>query len=228
MNRFLLSALAATTFLAGGIAVAQMPRPSTPPSQPPGHDFLGALDTNKDGIITRAEFTADLEKRFATLDIDKNGVISVAERKSARDARQRERLDARFTALDSDKNNQISREEFLAAHDRRGPPEGAAPGPDGPPPPPDGERGFGGGRHGGDHGPGGFGMKDGRGPGFGPRPRGDEQAEVTKEQFMARPLRLFDILDSNDDGKITATERQAAQDRHGRFGGPDRQDAPGN
>lgn len=219
MNRFLLSALMATTLCAGGMAIAQASRPSAPPPPPPGHDFLAQLDSNKDGVITRAEFTADLEKRFAALDTDKNGVISAAERKSARDAKREEHVNARFAALDTDKNNQISREEFRAGAARRDGRDDAGFRADGPPPP--GRPGFEGRKDGDRRGPGG---NRGKGDFHGPR---DDQADVTKEQFMARPLRLFDILDSNDDGKITAAEREAARDRGGRdWGrpgpGPDR------
>ncbi|MET0180242.1 MAG: hypothetical protein ABW194_07150 [Novosphingobium sp.] len=43
-----------------------------------------AADTNGDGKLTRDEFNAAAELRFATADADKNGSITVAERQAAR------------------------------------------------------------------------------------------------------------------------------------------------
>jgi hypothetical protein len=50
--------------------------------------------------------------------------------------------------------------------------------------------------------------------------------DVTKEMFMRRALTRFDLLDSNDDGKITAAERDAARPFRGpgHGGGPARPD----
>ncbi|HEX7856003.1 MAG TPA: EF-hand domain-containing protein [Sphingobium sp.] len=217
MKRLLLSALVAGTFLAGGVAVAQN-QPAPPPPPHGGHGLFGLMDTNKDRVITRAEVTAELEKRFAALDTNKDGVISAAEWKAARDRKWEERLNERFNAMDTDKNGQISREEMRAAFDRRVEGRMADRGRDGAGPGSD--------MHGGDRrGPGGWGHGRGFGRGFGHGPQGD----VTKAQFMAGPLHLFDVLDSNHDGKISPAEREAAfalMHPMGPAMGPDRRDAP--
>ena len=45
---------------------------------------LGKYDANGDGVISKAEFLAQAEKRFAQRDIDGNGEISRDEMKAAR------------------------------------------------------------------------------------------------------------------------------------------------
>ncbi|MFN3798694.1 MAG: calcium-binding protein, partial [Sphingobium yanoikuyae] len=103
-----------------------------------------------------------------------------------------------FAALDSDKNGQISKAEFQAGHQPRadrGPEAGKPGGPDG--------KRWGGRGHGGP----GRGMMH-RGPGFGDA---DKDGTVTKAEFMAGPLAMFDKADANKDGKVTAEEMKAAR-----------------
>ena len=45
-----------------------------------------AADTNNDGAITQAEFTAGALTMFTAADADRNGTVTQAERKAARDA----------------------------------------------------------------------------------------------------------------------------------------------
>lgn len=58
----------------------------------PGGHRMGAMmmgrmaDTDKDGTITRAEFTNAALTRFNTVDADKNGTVTQAERKAAHEA----------------------------------------------------------------------------------------------------------------------------------------------
>jgi len=190
MNRLFLSALTACTILAGSaVALAQMPA-SQAQSSPRGHAFFEAVDANHDGVVTRAEATAAAEKRFAELDTNHDGKISQAERDAKRQAERARRTAERFAALDTDKNGQLSPQEF-------GAPREGGPGM--------GKGDSGGWRHG-RWGHGGWGQGGwGRGP----------QGDVTKTDFMAPMLRHFDMLDSNDDGKITAEERDAAMARFG-------------
>jgi Ca2+-binding EF-hand superfamily protein len=47
--------------------------------------MLGKMaDTNNDGAITQAEFTAAALKHFDTIDADHNGTVTAAERQAAR------------------------------------------------------------------------------------------------------------------------------------------------
>ncbi|MET0360671.1 MAG: EF-hand domain-containing protein, partial [Sphingobium sp.] len=142
--------------------------------------------------------------------------------------------DERFAAMDSDHNGQLSLAEFKAARGHG--PEGRRGGPDAD------SRGFEGRRFGGR----GFGRKAGHfdgtpshgGPG-GARPGPEagvqggpdggpaaKPVDVTREMFMRRALTRFDLLDSNDDGKITAAERDAVRAFRGpgHGGGPARPD----
>lgn len=48
-----------------------------------GHHFT-KMDTNKDGVITRAEFTAKTNKMFDKMDANKDGKITKAEGKAAK------------------------------------------------------------------------------------------------------------------------------------------------
>lgn len=200
MNRLLLSAMAAGTMFTGSaIALAQ----SAPPPPPPhGHRLFEEMDANHDGVVTRAEATALLEKRFAELDANHDGKISPEERQAKRQADRDRRRAERFAALDTDKNGQLSLQEFSAPRPERGP-DGNGPGLDGMGP---GGAHHGGMRHGGPK----FGW--GRGPDRGP------EGDVTKADFMRPGLTYFDLLDSNDDGKITMAERDAAMTHH--RGGP--------
>lgn len=38
------------------------------------------------------------------------------------------------------------------------------------------------------------------------------KGDMTREQFLARPMAMFDRVDTNKDGQITAAEREAAKD----------------
>lgn len=209
MNRYLLSAFAAGTICSGSLALAQV---LPPPPRGSGHMLFEVMDGNKDGVVTRSEVSSALEQRFAALDTNRDGSISPEERKAARDKMRERRTDERFAMIDANHDGQLSRAEFGAAHQR------PMPGPDGTPPPPGplGDRKDGPG-HGWHHragGPGGWG-----------KGQDDPEATVTKAEFMARPLALFDRMDSNKDGKITAAERAAAME-HFHRGQRDRSDTP--
>jgi Ca2+-binding EF-hand superfamily protein len=149
-----------------------------------GHMMFEMLDANKDGTVTRAEATAAAEKHFAEVDTNKDGVISQAERDAMR-ARMRDKM---FDLMDSDKNGQLSREEFRAAHEKMRAAKGER-----------GMQGMQGMHRGGHHG----GMRGG----------GMMKADTTKAQAVARAQAMFDRIDANRDGNITAAERDAARQK---------------
>lgn len=155
---------------------------------------MAMADANKDGNLTRAELSQALTARFAKMDTNGDGKITKEEREASRAAR----LDARFASLDADKNGQISKTEFAAGHegrmdgDRRGPGK-----PDGGPH-----------MHGAHmRGPGG-GMMGG---GMGGRADADKDGTLTRDEYMAGPLAMFDKADANKDGTVTAAEQQAVR-----------------
>ena len=77
-------------------------------------------DTNKDGVVDRAEWDAGQAARFAQLDADKDGRLSKDEMFPGRraDDRQLERQDRRFQRMDRDRDGVVSKAEFMAQADR--------------------------------------------------------------------------------------------------------------
>jgi hypothetical protein len=53
-------------------------------------DMFQEKDTNKDGKITKDEFTAECEKHFTTKDTNKDGVLTKEEVKTYKDAKHKE------------------------------------------------------------------------------------------------------------------------------------------
>jgi Ca2+-binding EF-hand superfamily protein len=182
-------------------------------------DHFAMLDTNKDGVVTRAELDAFRDKRRG-------------EMKTAMETRMKEHQTRAFDRLDANHDGTISREEFAAAMAPRpgGPGEGA-------PPPPGAMAGRDG--HGPmDRGPMGHdhmerhAMRDHmHGPMGGPAMMmgarwfdlvvDDHGGKVTLAEVKKGALTLFDRLDLNHDGTITPDERRMAfrgARWHGGFG----------
>lgn len=195
MIRKFMGTVAVSALFVGGLAVSHLALAQ------PGHDghrgergggVIAMADANKDGKVSKAELTAALDARFTKLDVNRDGKLTREDRELGRQAR----LDQRFAALDSDKSGQISKAEFAAGHQRLDRPDGDGPrGRDG--------RGFG--RHG-HHGFGKGGMFGGPGRGD-----ADKDGAVTRAEFLAGPLAMFDRADGNKDGFVTADEMQAAR-----------------
>lgn len=93
---------------------------------------------------------------------------------------------SQFARLDADNNGQLSREEMRAQRGERG------------------ERGHRGGR---DHrgGPGGHGGFEGA--------DANNDGNITRDEFLARPIAMFDRLDANSNGVIEASERPQRPER---------------
>jgi len=68
------------------------------------------------GPEKRAEIEAKVKEHFAAIDTNKDGVITREEADAYKTAKRQEMRDRMFTRLDADKNGQISREEFDASH----------------------------------------------------------------------------------------------------------------
>lgn len=193
MKKWMISAALGAMLVSGGIAVAQSDGVS-PPRGPM------AADANGDGALTKAEVTAGLDKAFAKLDANRDGQVTQEERQALRQMR----LDDRFAKLDTDRNGQISKAEFQAARDARKEARKDLRGE---------RRGDQVGRHGGHHGHhgrgGGMGLMGGRGA------DADKNGVLTRAEFMARPMAMFDRADANKDGKMTADEMKAARPARG-------------
>jgi hypothetical protein len=199
MLRKFFTTVAVGSLFVGGLAASHLAfaQPGADGARGPRGGMMAMADTNKDGKISKAELTAGLEARFAKMDVDKDGQLTQKDR----DLVRQQRMDARFAALDTDKNGQISKTEFAAGQQARADKRAEMRGPGGPE-----GRHMGKGHHRGGHrmmrgghgGPGGFGdaNKDGT---------------VTKAEFMAGPIAMFDKADSNKDGFVTADEMKAAR-----------------
>jgi hypothetical protein len=130
--------------------------------------------------VTRAEFVDQHVARLTALDTDRDGVVSVAEREAAVQARRVQHADSRFAKLDANGDGAVSRAEFEAARAARSKgqrPERAGRG-DGP------GRGIGGGR--------------------------GQAGPVTISDVAAKLGERFDTMDADHDGVVTPEERRAA------------------
>jgi len=198
MIRKFMTTVAVGSLFVGGLAASHLvfAQDGGPSPHGPRGGMMMMADANRDGTITKAELTAALEARFARLDANKDGKLTQEDRAILR----QQRLDERFAAMDTDKNGQISKAEFAAVHQGRDGGHDRMGKPDGPE-----GRGWG-------H----------RRPGHGDAGR---DGAITKAEFMARPLAMFDKADANHDGKVTAEEMKAAREAF-RDGWKDRKGQP--
>lgn len=194
MKKLFLAAALAGTMLGGAAFAGQAaPTDQTTPAAPGGHHGRGGMmaraDTNGDGMISRAEYMAQAEARFARM--DKNGD---AEHKITH-ADFMAKAEARFAKLDANGDGQISPDEMKAAMERMHERMGGRHGPGGHmmPPPPGGPGGPG--RH---------------GPGMLERLDTNHDGKISRDEMRAPVDRHFDKLDTNHDGFIDQAELDAA------------------
>ncbi|ATY31262.1 CREC-EF hand family protein [Sphingomonas psychrotolerans] len=132
------AALLGVPLLAGGAYAAQQAPAPAPQARPMGGDMLAKADTNNDGAVTKAEFLADTDARFARLDANEDGKISKEERPSGGEGRggrmmsrsdtdndgaisldeQRAQATRRFERLDTNSDGKIDQPERDAARER--------------------------------------------------------------------------------------------------------------
>lgn len=114
MNRTLLvGGLAALVLAAaGGAAFAQqaLERPQVRGMR---------ADADGDHRLSRAEFVGRRLERLTAADTDRNGSVTVEERRAAAQARVARRADSRFDRLDADNDGMISKAEFDARREHR-------------------------------------------------------------------------------------------------------------
>ncbi|MET0245343.1 MAG: hypothetical protein ABW182_01220 [Sphingomonas sp.] len=145
-----LLAAALASLVAGGSAYALVqpaapssgPTAATPQDTPqPGRGRGGMLmraDSNGDGVITREEFIAASDARFARMDVEKDGKLTAAERQGRRGGgrmgaaldhngdgfvtldEQRAQAARSFDRLDRNKDGQIDSSEIAAMRDAAG------------------------------------------------------------------------------------------------------------
>jgi Ca2+-binding EF-hand superfamily protein len=170
------------TFLSGLSAIALAAAAGAATAQTASAPHYPRGDANRQ--ITRAEFVDARVARLTALDTNRDGSISVEERRAAFEAKRAERANERFAKLDANGDGSISRAEFDAGHAAR-PDRG-----------PRTERAGHEGRRGGAR----HAM---RGP-------GRERGPVVISEVASKLGERFDKMDANRDGVITADERRAA------------------
>ncbi|MGE0742367.1 MAG: hypothetical protein AB7O98_13580 [Hyphomonadaceae bacterium] len=198
MRKYLFAA-AGLAALAGvtGVALAQSggERPERP-------GWFQA-DANNDGVLTRQEFDAGSEARFAQMDSNNDGQLSREERRESRAERREGRRGGHhrgggwmLTRADANEDGNITRDEFLARpieHFNRldANSDGVISAEERP------QRGDRGAR------------AERRGDRPNPDANGDNQ--ISRAEFVAMSGSMFERLDANDDGRVTQEEAQAAR-----------------
>jgi len=93
---------------------------AAPFAQGRGGGFMGRLDTNHDGKITRSEFAAGndamMKRRFDRLDTNGDGQVSFDEFKQS----MSQYMDRSFDRLDANADGMIDSTEMQAARNRMG------------------------------------------------------------------------------------------------------------
>jgi Ca2+-binding EF-hand superfamily protein len=189
MNKVL---LAAAALVATPLIAQTMPMPA--PSAP--HMMMGG--EMRDHVQLRTEVAAHVQKMFAMLDTNHDGVLDQTELAAkggkwggkgdrdgaAHEGRMPMDRNAMFDKIDSNKDGSISRDEFARHHEGMGAM---------------GEHHGMGGHRGGGMMSRMFGMAD-----------ANHDGKVTLAEATAMAFQHFDRIDTNHDGKVTPEERQAA------------------
>jgi len=76
-------------------------------------------DTNQDGTVTRAEFNAASQARFANTDLNADGYLSTDELENARAARKSEKQARSFERLDVNGDGVITQDEYSTSINNR-------------------------------------------------------------------------------------------------------------
>ena len=129
MLKLLVIPTAALLLVAPALAAPGDPPAAAPTTDRPSRGNSGIMryDTNKDGVVERAEWQAGQEARFRRLDASNDGKLTQDELFARTPAaansvlpsdRQVERQSAYFQRLDTNKDGVVILEEFMAQADR--------------------------------------------------------------------------------------------------------------
>jgi EF hand len=98
MRKLFLAAVMGASVLAGVPAIAQTAAPPPAPGGPAGPRGAGPADADRDGIVTRAEATAEAERRFAAIDTNRDGKVTKDELRAERERHRAMRAERRGDA----------------------------------------------------------------------------------------------------------------------------------
>ena len=85
----------------------------TTPKAAKSHYFLKLFDSNADGIVTETEFNSVMQERYQSMDMDKNGSVSLDEFKQYSLKRHNNWQQKKHAIMDLNKNGLISKQEFI-------------------------------------------------------------------------------------------------------------------
>ena len=125
MRKIAMTAATLSALVAAGLAFAAGPTTSTAGTDTPApgarqaqwrQQFFNKIDTNHDGIISRAEYQAWVDSRFAKLDTNGDGVVDADEVANSPAAAQRveKRAQGFVRRYDTTGSGQVSRTDFEA------------------------------------------------------------------------------------------------------------------
>lgn len=182
----------------GALAVLAVPAIAT-------HHQEGAQDMKAmmASDMTRAQMEAMVKQRFAEVDANKDGVVTMDEVKARTEARRMARMDAHFKAMDGNSDDSISRDEFFAGHKAGAGAMAMHDDDDDDADDADSPQPMGGHGHG--HGMKGAGMK--MADRLFDTADTNNDGKITLAEATKNALARFDKMDSNKNGTVTAGER---------------------
>jgi Ca2+-binding EF-hand superfamily protein len=178
--------------------------------------FMEYFDANQDGVVTMSELNEASKQRYAKMDADGNGAVTLEEFQAYLGDRKAQWREQRFTEMDSNGDNQISQQEYIQYKQQRAEQRYQEMDAD-----KDGvvskeeylnrKRGYYGKRYGKNHG-GKHGHHHGGGDRFFSRLDSNNDAKLTLEESLVAWTNWFKRIDANGDQVVTADEVQAFRD----------------
>lgn len=122
MRGFKTEIVVGVSMIALGLSLPVIARAATPDGIAVHGEVMSAVDTNKDGKVSEAEWKAATDMRFSKSDTNGDGTVSreemTAERDRADAEARKKRGDEIFKRADQDGNGKLSKAEYEALSGR--------------------------------------------------------------------------------------------------------------